>query len=235
MLSCTAHLQAGCLVVNAPTANTVAAAEHGIALMCAMSRYVPQADGKIKKGQWDRNLVGVSLVGKTLGIYGFGKVGSEVARRAKGLGMTVIASDPFASAEKAAAQGVELVTFDEAIKRSDFHSLHMPLTAGTKNMFGEAAFAKIKKGSRIINVARGGVIDEAALVKALDAKIILGAALDVFDQEPPNFESEFYCMPFGGGRAVWGRIMQWPALTCRQIPDKSHPPPPWFLHSQPPG
>lgn len=104
--------------------------------------------------------------------------------------MTAIAYDPYASAEKAAAQGVELVSYDDALKRADFHSLHMPLTAGTKNLFGDDTFAKIKKGSRIINVARGGVIDEAALVRALDAKIIAAAALDVFEQEPPNFESE---------------------------------------------
>lgn len=179
----------GCLVVNAPTANTIAAAEHGIALICALSRYVAQADAKIKQGIWDRNLVGVSLVGKTIGIYGFGKVGSEVARRAKGLGMYPIAFDPYASVEKAAAQGVELVSFDEALKRADFHSLHMPLLAGTKNLFNDEAFAKIKKGSRIINVARGGVIDEAALVRALDAKQVAAAALDVFETEPPNFKT----------------------------------------------
>ncbi|KXZ53603.1 hypothetical protein GPECTOR_6g520 [Gonium pectorale] len=179
----------GCLVVNAPTANTVAAAEHGIALLCAMARNVPQADASIKAGKWDRNTyVGTSMVGKTIAIYGFGKVGSEVARRAKGLGMSVVAYDPYASQEKAAAQGVQLVTFDEALAAGDFHSLHMPLTPGTKNLFGDSAFAKIKKGSRIINVARGGVIDEAALLRALDAKNVSQAALDVFMEEPPKFE-----------------------------------------------
>nr|QKY14865.1 d-3-phosphoglycerate dehydrogenase family (SERA) [Polytomella parva] len=179
----------GCLVVNAPTANTIAAAEHGIALICALARNVAQANASIQKGKWDRNTyVGVSLAGKTVAIYGFGKVGSEVARRARGLGMNVVACDPYASVEKAAAQGVKLVKFEEALAAGDFHSLHMPLTTGTKGIFNDATFAKMKKGSRIVNVARGGVIDDEALVRALDAKIVAGAALDVFSAEPPKFE-----------------------------------------------
>jgi D-3-phosphoglycerate dehydrogenase len=176
----------GCLVVNAPTANTIAAAEHGIALITALSRNVAQADASMKRGEWKRNqYVGVSLVGKTLAIMGFGKVGSEVARRAKGLGMSVIAHDPFASEAKAASLGVKLVSFDEALAQGDFFSLHMPLTPQTKDMFGDAAFAKIKKGARIVNVARGGVIDEHALGRAIDAGQVAAAALDVFPQEPP--------------------------------------------------
>ncbi|KAL6771313.1 PGDH1 [Auxenochlorella protothecoides x Auxenochlorella symbiontica] len=182
----TAASETGCLVVNAPTANTIAAAEHGISLLTALARNVAQADASMKAGGWDRTTyVGVSVVGKTLAIIGFGKVGGEVARRAKGLGMTVIAFDPYASEERAAAVGVKLVSFDEALATGDFFSLHMPLTPTTKNLFDDAAFAKIKKGSRIINVARGGVIDEAALARALDAKQVAGAALDVFAQEPP--------------------------------------------------
>ena len=176
----------GCLVVNAPTANTVAAAEHGIALLCALARNVSQADASMKAGKWDRTTyVGVSMVGKTLAVLGFGKVGSELARRAKGLGMTTIAYDPYASEERAAALGVKLVTFDEALASADFFSLHMPLTPTTKNLLNDEAFAKIKKGARIINVARGGVIEDAALARALDAGIVAGAALDVFDPEPP--------------------------------------------------
>lgn len=112
--------------------------------------------------------MGVSLVGKTLAVMGFGKVGSEVARRAKGLGMHVIAHDPYAPAERARALGVELVSFDDAITTADFISLHMPLTAATTKMFNDETFARMKKGVRIINVARGGVIDEDALVRALD-------------------------------------------------------------------
>lgn len=116
--------------------------------------------------------MGVSLVGKTLAILGFGKVGSEVARRAKGLGMTVIAHDPYAPADRARAVGVELVTFEEAIATADFISLHMPLTAATSKMLNDETFAKMKKGVRIVNVARGGVIDEDALVRALDSGIV---------------------------------------------------------------
>lgn len=214
---------AGCLVVNAPTANTVAAAEHGIALLAAVARNVAQADASIKEGKWERTkFVGVSMVGKTLAIIGFGKVGSEVGRRGKGLGFNVVAYDPYASEAKAAALGVKLVSFDEALATGkfesfflvffqerkkaikahiflpppfpllptkknlgDFFSLHMPMTPETKGLFGDAAFAKMKKGARVVNVARGGVIDDAALVKALDAGIVAAAALDVFETEPP--------------------------------------------------
>ncbi|CAH1420079.1 unnamed protein product [Lactuca virosa] len=181
----------GCLVVNAPTANTVAAAEHGIALLTAMARNVAQADASIKAGKWQRNkYVGVSLVGKTLAVMGFGKVGTEVARRAKGLGMHVIAHDPYAPADRAHAIGVDLVSFDEAISTADFLSLHMPLTPATSKILNDENFAKMKKGVRIVNVARGGVIDEDALVRALDAGIVAQAALDVFTVEPPPKDSK---------------------------------------------
>ncbi|CAH9145985.1 unnamed protein product [Cuscuta epithymum] len=181
----------GCLVVNAPTANTVAAAEHGIALLTAMSRNIAQADASVKAGKWLRNkYVGVSLVGKTLAVMGFGKVGSEVARRAKGLGMHVIAHDPYAPADRARAIGVDLVSFDEAMSSADFISLHMPLTPTTSKILNDETFAKMKKGVRIVNVARGGVIDEEALVRAIDAGIVAQAALDVFTEEPPAKDSK---------------------------------------------
>ncbi|GAV62290.1 2-Hacid_dh domain-containing protein/ACT domain-containing protein/2-Hacid_dh_C domain-containing protein [Cephalotus follicularis] len=181
----------GCLVVNAPTANTVAAAEHGIALLTAMARNIAQADKSIKDGKWQRNkYVGVSLVGKTLAVMGFGKVGSEVARRAKGLGMHVIAHDPYAPADRARAIGAELVSFDEAVATADFISLHMPLTPATAKILNDESFAKMKKGVRIVNVARGGVIDEDALVRALDSGIVAQAALDVFTVEPPPADSK---------------------------------------------
>ncbi|PQQ13759.1 D-3-phosphoglycerate dehydrogenase 2 chloroplastic [Prunus yedoensis var. nudiflora] len=164
----------GCLVVNAPTANTVAAAEHGIALLTAMSRNVAQADASIKAGKWLRNkYVGVSLVGKTLAVMGFGKVGSEVARRAKGLGMNVISHDPYAPADRARAVGVDLVSFEQAIATADFISLHMPLTPATSKVFN-----------------MGGVIDEDALVRALDSGVVAQAALDVFTEEPPTKDSK---------------------------------------------
>ncbi|KAM4121654.1 hypothetical protein ACB094_01G022200 [Castanea mollissima] len=172
----------GCLVINAPTANTIAAAEHGIALLTAMSRNIAQASASLKAGKWQRNkYVGVSLVGKTLAVMGFGKVGSEVARRAKGLGMHVIAHDPYAPADRAQAIGVELVTFDEALSRADFISMHMPLTPATSQMFNDDTFSKMKKGVRIVNVARGGVIDEEALLRALDSGIVAqeGVAIEI--------------------------------------------------------
>jgi len=181
----------GCLVVNAPTANTVAAAEHGIALIASMARNVPQASASMKAGKWQRNkFVGVSLVGKTLAVMGFGKVGTEVARRAKGLGMHVISHDPYAPADRARAIGVDLVSFEEAITVADFISLHMPLTPSTEKIFNDETFAKMKKGARIVNVARGGVIDEDALVKALDSGIVAQAALDVFTVEPPEKDNK---------------------------------------------
>lgn len=156
-----------------------------------MARNVPQADASMKAGKWQRNkYVGVSLVGKTLAVMGFGKVGSEVARRAKGLGMNVIAHDPYAPADRARAIGVDLVSFDEAISTADFISLHMPLTPATSKIFNDETFSKMKKGARIINVARGGVIDEDALVRALDSGTVAQAALDVFTEEPPPKDSK---------------------------------------------
>ena len=138
-------------------------------------------------GKWQRNkYVGVSLVGKTLAVMGFGKVGTEVARRAKGLGMHVIAHDPYAPADRARAIGVELVSFDEAIGTADFISLHMPLTPATSKILNDENFAKMKKGVRIVNVARGGVIDEEALVRALDAGIV--AQVGSFHSCYPNLK-----------------------------------------------
>ncbi|WKA09899.1 hypothetical protein VitviT2T_027509 [Vitis vinifera] len=181
----------GCLVVNAPTANTIAAAEHGVALLTAMARNIAQADASVKAGKWERSkYVGVSLVGKTLAVMGFGKVGSEVARRAKGLGMHVIAHDPYAPADRARAIGVNLVTFEEAISTADFISLHMPLTPATSKILNDESFSRMKKGVRIVNVARGGVIDEEALIRALDSGIVAQAALDVFTEEPPPKDSK---------------------------------------------
>lgn len=129
--------------------------------------------------------MGTSLVDKTIAVMGFGKVGSEVARRCKGLGMVVLAHDPYASADRAAAIGVELVSFEDALKRADFLSLHMPLTPTTDKLFNDDTFAKCKKGVRLVNVARGGVIDEPALVRALECGQVAQAALDVYTEEPP--------------------------------------------------
>ncbi|KAG4972704.1 hypothetical protein AAZX31_13G353100 [Glycine max] len=182
----------GCIVVNAPTSNTVAAAELAIAHLAAMARNVARADASMKASKWERNkYVGVSMVGKTVAIMGFGKVGYEVARRAKAaLGMNVVAHDPYASADRASAIGVHLVSFDEAISNADFISLHMPLIPSTHKIFNHTSFAKMKRGARIINVARGGVIDEDDLVRALDDGTVAEAALDVFTEEPPAKDSK---------------------------------------------
>ncbi|XP_065881099.1 D-3-phosphoglycerate dehydrogenase 3, chloroplastic-like isoform X2 [Euphorbia lathyris] len=145
----------------------------------------------VASGNWQRSkYIGVSLVGKTLVVIGFGKVGSEVSRRAKGLGMHVIAHDPYAPVDRAHAVGVELVSFEEAISSADFISLHMPLTLATLKMFNDETFSKMKRGVRIVNVARGAVIDEEALVRALDSGIVAQAALDVFTEEPPPQDSK---------------------------------------------
>ncbi|UCD09178.1 MAG: phosphoglycerate dehydrogenase, partial [Dehalococcoidales bacterium] len=175
----------GIVVVNAPTSNTTAAAEHTIALMLALARHIPQANSSLKAGAWQRsNFVGVEVKGKTLGIVGLGNVGSEVARRARALDMRVIASDPFISLDYAANLNVELVPMDRLLKESDFISLHIPQTNSTEGLIGEKEFAIIKPSARIINAARGGLIDENALVKAIKEERIAGAALDVFRNEP---------------------------------------------------
>lgn len=182
-----AATERGVLVVNAPTGNCVAAAEHSIALLCAMARLVSPADATIKAGGWNRSsFVGASLVDKTLGLVGLGRIGREVAKRARGLGMKVIASDPITSPEAATAIGVTLVSFDELLGVSDFISLHIPLIPSTKNLIDDAAFAKMKDGVRIVNAARGGIIVETALLAALESDKVAGAALDCYEFEPPS-------------------------------------------------
>jgi D-3-phosphoglycerate dehydrogenase len=177
----------GVIVANAPTTNIVAAAEHTIALMCASARNVPQADRAVRGRQWQREkYTGVELVGKRLGLIGLGRVGGEVARRAQGLGMEVVVYDPYVPVERAQQLGVRPATFDELLASSDFISLHTPLTAETKKLFGAREFGMMKREARLINTARGGLLDEAALLEALDAGLIAGAALDVFEHEPPE-------------------------------------------------
>ena len=175
----------GIVVVNAPTGNTVAAAEHTIALMLALARNIPQANSRLKSGKWQReDMVGSGLRNKTLGIIGLGNVGSEVAKRAQAFEMRVIAHDPFVSKEYAENLKVDMVSLDQLLREADFISLHVPLTAATKNLIGSKELAKLKPTARIINCARGGLIDEAALVKAIKTGKMAGAAFDVFDKEP---------------------------------------------------
>jgi D-3-phosphoglycerate dehydrogenase len=175
----------GIVVVNAPTGNIIAAAEHTIALMLALARNVPQADSQLKSGKWRREeLVGTEIRNKILGIIGLGNVGSEVAKRAQAFEMRIIAHDPFVSQDYARNLKVELVPLDQLLTEADFITLHVPLTAATKKLIGSKELAKLKPTARIINCARGGVIDEEALLKALRVRKIAGAACDVFDHEP---------------------------------------------------
>jgi len=175
----------GIVVVNAPTGNIIAAAEHSIALMLALARNVPQANNYLKSGKWQRQeFMGTEIRNKTLGIIGLGNVGSEVAKRVQALEMRVIAHDPFVSKDYAHNLKVEMVSLDQLLKEADFITLHVPLTASTNRFIGSKQLAKMKPTARIINCARGGVIDEDALVKAIRARKIAGAAFDVFDHEP---------------------------------------------------
>lgn len=182
-----AATERGVIVVNAPQGNTIAAAEHTIALLMALARHVPQADASTRKGEWRRrDFIGTEIRGKVLGIVGLGKIGSEVARRAVAMEMRVIAHDPFVPEERARALGVESVDFDRLIAESDFITVHPPLTAATQGMIGPEQFAEMKDGVRIINVARGGIIDEQALLGAVRSGRVGGAAIDVFSSEPPG-------------------------------------------------
>jgi D-3-phosphoglycerate dehydrogenase len=175
----------GVVVVNAPTGNTIAAAEHTVAMMLALARHIPQANAKLKSGAWKRSdYMGTELRGKTLGIIGLGNVGSEVARRAQAFNMRLVGYDPFVSSDYARNLAVELVTLEQLIKTSDFITLHLPLTAQTKMLLGAKELSKMKPSARIINCARGGLVDEEALVKAVDAGKVAGAAVDVFIKEP---------------------------------------------------
>jgi D-3-phosphoglycerate dehydrogenase len=179
--------QRGIVVVNAPTANTMAAAEHSIALMLALARNIPQAHESLKEGVWKRqNFVGVEVRNKTLGIVGLGNVGSEVARRVQGFHMRVLGYDPYVSPEYARNLRVELVPLEQIIREADFITLHLPLTPQSKNMIGPKELSIMKANVRIINCARGGLIDEQALDEALREGKVAGAALDVFAQEPPK-------------------------------------------------
>jgi len=177
----------GVVVCNSPEGNTVAAAEHTWALILALARNVPAASASLEAGEWKRStFMGVELLNKTLGVIGLGKIGSEVALRAGAFGMKVIVYDPFIPPERAARVGAELVELPELLARSDFITLHVALTRETRHLLDAAAFSKVKPGVRIINCARGGVIDEAALAQALRDGPVAGAGLDVFEKEPPT-------------------------------------------------
>ncbi|MDE2444657.1 MAG: phosphoglycerate dehydrogenase [Alphaproteobacteria bacterium] len=180
-----AATQRGIVVMNTPFGNAITTAEHALSMMMALARQIPEANASTHQGKWEKNrFMGVELFNKTLGIIGCGNIGSIVADRALGLKMKVIAFDPFLSAERAVELGVEKVELEQIWKRSDFITLHTPLVEKTRNIVDAAALAKCKKGVRIINCARGGLVDEDALYDALISKHVAGAALDVFVTEP---------------------------------------------------
>jgi len=175
----------GIIVMNTPFGNSITTAEHAISLMLALARQIPEADSSTRAGKWEKNkFMGVEIYSKTLGIIGCGNIGSIVADRALGLKMKVIAYDPFLTHERATEIGVEKVDLDDLFKRADFITLHTPLTDKTRNIIDAAALAKMKKGVRIVNCARGGLIDEGAIAEALKSGQVAGAAFDVFVEEP---------------------------------------------------
>jgi D-3-phosphoglycerate dehydrogenase / 2-oxoglutarate reductase len=177
----------GILVLNAPRGNIIAAAEHTLALLLASARHVPQANASLKAGEWTRSkFVGTEVRGKTLGVIGFGHVGSEVAKRARGLEMDVVAFDPVASIERATLAKVELVGLDELLQRSDFVTIHVPLVEANRNMIGARELALMKPTSILVNTARGGLVDESALYDALAKGGVAAAAADVYQREPPG-------------------------------------------------
>lgn len=189
----------GVMVINSPEGNTISAAEHTFGLLLAAARWVPQAQASMRAGEWDRKtFTGFELYNKTLGIVGFGRIGREVAERAAAFRMKILAYDPFISEEFARERGAELAQLDDLVRRSDFITLHMPKTPETEGLFNAARLALLKPSAILVNCARGGIVDEAALYEALKAKKLAAAALDVFAQEPlgpspllelPNFIS----------------------------------------------
>jgi D-3-phosphoglycerate dehydrogenase len=186
-----AATQKGIIVMNTPAGNTISTAEHTMSMILALSRNIPQANASTKKGEWKRSkFMGVELYGKILGIVGYGRIGREVSRRAASFGMKVLAFDPFLSREVAEEAGVEVVELNDLIQRSDYITVHTPLTEETKHIISVKEFAMMKKGVRLVNCARGGIIDEAALIAALKEGKVAGAALDVFEKEPLSADSE---------------------------------------------
>jgi D-3-phosphoglycerate dehydrogenase len=194
----------GIVVMNTPGGNTITTAEHTVSLILSMARQIPQATASMKQGKWEKKkFMGIELYNKVLGIIGIGNIGSHVAKMAQGMGMHIIAYDPYLSEEKAKALGVEVAGLDELIKKADFITMHIPLTDETRNLINDKSIAKMKRGVRIINASRGGVIDEGALYTALKEGRVAAAALDVFEKEPPEASpllelDNFICTPHLG-------------------------------------
>src|SRR5712692_4337875 len=185
----------GVVVMNAAAGNTVTTAEHTMAMLLSLARQIPQAVASTKAGRWEKNrFLGVELMGKTLGIVGLGRIGAAVAQRARAFGMNILAYDPYFTREAAHELGIEMAAFDELLARADFITLHTPLTDETRGLIDAAAIDKMKPGVRLINCARGGLIDEAALVDAIRSGRVVGAALDVFEQEPTPPDNPLFAL-----------------------------------------
>lgn len=183
---------AGILVENTPFGNAASAAEHAIALLFALARQIPQADASTKAGRWEKNrFMGIELGGKTLGVIGTGNIGAIVCERARGLGMHVMAFDPALTEERAAQMQVEKVSLDDLLSRADAVTLHVPLIPATRGLLNQETFAKLKPGALLVNASRGGVVDESAVIPALDAGHLRGAAFDVFENEPVSADHPF--------------------------------------------
>jgi D-3-phosphoglycerate dehydrogenase / 2-oxoglutarate reductase len=186
----------GIIVINAPDGNTITTCEHTFAMMMALARHIPQAYAKTIGGEWDRKtFLGVELRNKVLGVLGMGRIGSEVAKRAQAFGMEILGYDPFLTEERAEKLGVKLATVDDIIRNADFITVHTPLTKETRHMIAGPQFEVMKKGMRIVNCARGGIINEQALIEAIDQGIVAGAAFDVFEEEPPRADHPFLTHP----------------------------------------
>src|SRR5262245_9806031 len=187
----------GIVVMNTPGGNTVSTAEHTITLLLALARHVPSADASVHAGKWERTkFVGTQLAGKTLGVVGLGRIGREVARRAAGMDMKVVGFDPFLAPDRAAQLGIEAVSgLDQLLPRCDFVTVHTPLTDETRDLLGAKQLAMLRKGARVLNCARGGIINEEALAEALKSGHLAGAALDVFVQEPPPADHPLLKLP----------------------------------------
>jgi D-3-phosphoglycerate dehydrogenase len=185
----------GVVVMNTPGGNTVSAAEHTLSMLLSLAKHIPQATASMKSGKWEKGkFLSVELSGKSLGVIGLGRIGSEVAKRAKGFNLQVLAYDPFISAEAARSLGVELVDLPDLYRQADFITIHTPLTAETRNLICAATIAQMKDGVRIVNCARGGIVNEADLYAALTSGKVAGAGLDVFAQEPVT-DSPLFTLP----------------------------------------
>ncbi len=186
-----AATEKGIVVMNAPAGNTISTCEHTMSMLVALARNIPQANSSVKRGEWKRSkFMGVELYKKTLGIVGLGRIGTEVAKRALSFGMKVVAFDPYLSNEVGKTLGIEMVELEQLLRIADFITLHTPLTENTRHLISNEEFALMKQGVRIVNCARGGIIDEEALIKAIRQGKVAGASLDVFEKEPPPSEYE---------------------------------------------